>query len=141
MAIAGLTGVSGGTAWRVPSLLLGLGDGFLEHPFSVASNEAVNGVPCVKLVAVERDRETFLWIGTQDHAIHKVFERVNFKGETRSDAEVLAEMPTDLSEEERQQMLEALRHQSAFVSEATTDYDPVFDADVPESRFEFTPAP
>jgi hypothetical protein len=78
-------------------------------------------------------------IGTTDRAIHRTFERTYFPAETKSDAEILAGFPTEYPEEERQHMLEALRHQSAFVSEATTDYDPVFDADVPENRFAFTP--
>jgi hypothetical protein len=138
-AIGGFAGVSGGTAWRIPSLLLGIGDGFLGGTFSVERNEAVNGVPCMKLVARERDRETLLWIGTHDHAIHKVFERVNFKAETRSDAEILAEMPTDLSDEERKHELEVMRRREPFVSESTTDYEPAFDRDVPQRRFEFSP--
>jgi hypothetical protein len=139
MALAAQTGVSGGIAWNVPSLLLHLGNRWSSRNFRLDGEENIDVVRCNRLVERERDRESIVWIEADGHALRRMFTRTHFPAETRSEAEVEAEMPPGLPEEQRPALIEALRHRPAFDAEDMISYAPVFDQPIAASRFAFTP--
>jgi hypothetical protein len=105
----------------------------------VTGEETVGGVPCVKLSARESEHLVTLWIGKDDHALRRVFER------DHDDGYVAMRTADDLSglSEEQRRMLAATSHEPprAYTTEMTIDYAPVFDRPVDSARFGFTPPP
>jgi hypothetical protein len=106
LALAGQTGVSGGVAWNVPSMLLGLGNEWDQSvAFRIERIESIRGVSCFKLAAHERkhhgassgipgvdERYSVLWIGRQDHSLRRLFVRSHFTPVAGSEKEILADL-------------------------------------------------
>jgi hypothetical protein len=128
MALAGPTGISGGSAIKVPSLLLVLPPARwlteFEKDFKIAGREQVDGVECYRIERTnlpEKFTETeipdaqktklrtkatafVIWIGVKDSALRKVLEGTDF-GE--------------------------------FQAESVTTYSPKLDAPIDAERFKF----
>jgi hypothetical protein len=146
-AIAGLTGVSGGTAWNVPAMLFGIGSvwdrglaGRLATlPLVVEPTERVRGTACVKVTARRGEAEVSVWIGANDQAVHRIFERSRIVPKQRSPEEILARLPPDLSDDVKLAVLEAHEAARPFLAEQTIDYQPTFDGPLEDGRFHFVP--
>jgi hypothetical protein len=136
-AICAFSGPSLGTAYHVPSMLLGgMASLFHDLKFHVDGDEVVGGVVCVKLLAWDTDRLVTLWISNDDHALRRVFVRRHDDGGP-SEVE-----HTGLTEAQRK-ILEAGRREPPrpYTSEITIEYAPIFDRFVSPARFEFNPPP
>lgn len=111
MAIAGATGVSGGSAYTIPSLLLpdeigGRGLTDLTR-LEVLDDEDVNAVPCSKIQGRERSGDVnTLWVEKGSYLVRKIAEQHSF---------------------------------SDFWTETTTTYNPQFDVDILPAQLEFNP--
>jgi hypothetical protein len=146
-AIVGLTGVSGGTAWNVPAMLFGIGSiwdrgpaaRLADLPLGAERTEALRGTTCLKVSARRGENEVSVWIGTNDHAVHRIFERSRIVPKPRSAGEILASLPADLPDDVKIAVLQAHEQARPFLAEQTIDYEPVFDRAIEESRFRFVP--
>ncbi|HEX6277482.1 MAG TPA: hypothetical protein VFZ53_30775 [Polyangiaceae bacterium] len=146
-AIASLTGVSGGTAWNVPAMLFGIGSVWdrgpaarlADLPLVVERSEPVRGTACVKVSARRGEHEISVWIGTNDQAVHRIFERRRIVPKKRSPEEILARLPAELSDDVKLAVLQAHEKAAPFVAEQSIDYEPTFDGAIDGSRFHFVP--
>jgi len=146
-AIASLTGVSGGTAWNVPAMLFGIGSvwdrgpagRFADLPLVVERTETVRGTACVKVSARRDEHEISVWIGANDQAVHRIFERRRIVPKKRSPEEILARLPAELSDDVKLAVLQAQEKARPFLAEQSIDYEPTFDRAIDGSRFHFVP--
>ena len=115
--IEAFAGVSRGTSYAVPGLLLGLPDTVRGMTLQSEAVEDVRGVECVRLSASESGRVVVVWIGKADHALRRWFshERVDPRAQAASPAVV-----SQFTEEQRKEIGAG----KAFILDDTIDYFP-----------------
>lgn len=137
-AIAAFAGVSSGSSFRIPSLLMpgqlakwSLGD--LRNP-RLEDEEELDGAPCYRISAlVNRDERIQYWVGSCDFLIRKILERTHFGEDPQlaiQDARLKAAGIPD-------HLRPPVRHvrKSEFDTEATTTYSPRLGARFDEQVF------
>jgi len=146
-AIAGATGVSGGSAYTVPTLLLPGGSGRDPLPASESvtpcGRQRVDGHECFGLEHAHREGgKQVLWIGCTDFLLRRIDQEQVF------DERVFAQLRKTMEEhakaastdEQRRISASALEHFERtkvppFRTETVTSYEPVVDASIERERF------
>ncbi|MFM9959423.1 MAG: hypothetical protein ACKVZJ_15305 [Phycisphaerales bacterium] len=138
LAIAGATGVSGGSAFCVPSLLLPneiFGTHvFREDEWTLESDEPVDGEACARLRCTRERGEEIMWIGRKTWLIRRVFERETFDAEFQRRLEREANAALSMSG----RRADEARDFTDFRTETTTRYRPQFDVHIDPAEFEAT---
>jgi hypothetical protein len=121
MALAGATGVSGGSASTIPSMLLDLSARFrglpdLEDP-AHAGKDVVDGVPCLIIKGRRADELETVFVGADDLLVRRILETKHFGREEHEFA--LASMP-----EEARARAQAEWEMEDFDTETETRYWP-----------------
>jgi hypothetical protein len=151
MALAGPTGISFGSAYRVPSLLLPSPE---QRSLPVAATArlreeaSAEGERFVLSGPLVWGSETEVWIDARTfliHRVHTVYTPRPMDPEERLKQYELArtaiERRTDLTPEGKGRIL-ALAHPARHFgcgSEVTTTYSPEIDVEIPPEAFDFTP--
>lgn len=145
--IAGQTGVSGGAAFTVPSMLDAVIGGTrppLLEDASLESEELIHGSPCHRVTGRRHRRgsET-IWIQQDTFLIRRMFARTVFDAAHRKqEAELMNHYNQhrlaagQLPLEENERFRSSARD---FTSETTTDYHPAINILIDPSEFHFTP--
>ncbi len=137
MALAGATGISGRSAIRIPRLLLPELGG-RQQALRFESDQIVMGRQCRTLVKALNNSEELWAVDPQTWLILRVTERKVFDKASREREErEMEQMRPQL--EARGIHIPSMRHTEDFVTETTTTYEPVLDADIPGHVFEFQP--
>lgn len=138
--LAAMAGVSGGTSRTVPSMLLGWAAGMKRDLGYAADGEGVaGGTACLKMSTRHGNGTFTMWIGKDDHALHRLTEHHHIDG-AHSEEEIAALIARS-PEDHRKEVADMLRTPHPFMSEQTIDYAPVFDRPIDPARFAFTPPP
>jgi hypothetical protein len=147
-ALGCATGVSGGSAYTVPTLLLpgGRGRDPLPQPgaSTIRGRDQAGGRECFVLDCAPRDRESrAIWIGCDDFLIHRIEEQLVLDGEMLASLRERMEkgLESEPSEEHRSVRRDALEHLSRSPPspqriETTTTYEASIDASIDPERFE-----
>jgi hypothetical protein len=149
-AVAGATGVSGGTAHTVSRLLMGdeIGGFCLTDlvDLRVEGEEQVDGHQCVRLAGRHpRDREQTIWIDGQVFLIRQMYDSQVL--EVPSEEERNRRLEEMIASMERshpglaKQFRESVRSLPAGPTrvESTTYYSPELDVQIDQSQFEYNP--
>jgi hypothetical protein len=140
-AIGCATGVSGGTAYTVPTLLVPGGTG--RDPLDAGEVEHVGrrdleGRECLLLRRTDRTGSKTLWIGCADHLLHRIEDEKVFDEQVLRELQARAQAyHRSLPPEER--MLEEGRESDgsrAFRTRSVTSYRPVIDGPIDARPFE-----
>jgi hypothetical protein len=132
MALAGATGVSRGSAVRVPRLLLPE-PGVHERALRLEADQVVAGRPCKMLVEGREPYEETWAIDAQTWLLLRVTQRMVFD-KSHHERALKA-----LESEARGIHIPPPPRMEDFETETTTTYEPVFDADIATDVFEFQP--
>lgn len=151
MLIAGATGISGGSANRVPRMLMP--DRFKPGEVPTATllgAESVDGISCHKVgLSWQREGHTFAetwWVGVDDLLLRKEFNVHKLGGE---ESKKLHERGMEhlrkayaegkLGGRSPDDILRHMPETQPFTCESTTTYSPMVNGPIPDPQFEFTP--
>jgi hypothetical protein len=142
-SIDAFSGMSLGTSRVVPGMLLGWGARELwplrESEFRIEREERIGSAMCKVLSARNDGHVVTIWVGEDDHALWKLFERYHDDGRVEP-GEIPADLlPPGLSARQREQLAIDRRQPHPHTVEMTIQFTPIFDQPLDEGRFNFTP--
>lgn len=151
MAIAGPTGISGGTAHSIPSLLLTIaGRTLLEGDLELDREGHIDDARCYCLSHTFGDRDETVWVAAESHVILRLDVRARFQPEamaaeheTRLDVyrrKAAEDGPGSASARTLERLeREPPRISAPFTTEQTILYRPHLDVPIAADVFEFEP--
>jgi hypothetical protein len=140
-AIGCATGISGGTAYTVPTLLVPGGTGrdpLDAGEFEYVGRRELEGRECLLLRRTDRTRSETLWIGCADHLLHRIEDEKVFDEEVLRELQASAQaylrsLPPEERTHEEERASECRR---TFRTRSVTSYRPVIDGPIDARAFE-----
>jgi len=134
MAIAGATGISGGSAVTIPRLLMpdlltAWAVTEIEDPED-AVEEVIGSVRCARICGRHGGSTITMWIGIEDLLLRRMFQADHFGAAEHAAA--LASVPDDL----RASLTQDMEGMSDFDTETDTLYEPTKDLSMPSDAFQ-----